>query len=261
MLKISNLNIKLYHAISLNDFSTYVSEGGILSRERLSKANPYFTRFFSDPKDMKLGCWNRTFGNFTDLGARFGQFVNCVPNAFGPINIVLSQSVLNELEDIKVTKVSISKQNYTPSEHDIPISSLHDFFIEKKGVHYPNNDSQGLEFSSSTECINWKHVAYILVDPIECNDKKLKCVVEEMLLKNGIEIKVIERKIKCKETLDNLLSFSHSLAGSLLHKHQRLEDIVPDQLTNWFDELNPIGKSILASWLTYTYNGTLLHLK
>ena len=68
---LSEVNTLLYHAIPLNDFKTYAKEGGILSRERLSSVNPYFTRFFSDPKDVKLKCWNRTFANFTDLGANF----------------------------------------------------------------------------------------------------------------------------------------------------------------------------------------------
>ncbi len=260
-MSISDLNTKLYHAISLNDFKTYAKKGGVLSRERLSRANPYFTRFFSDPKDIKLGCWDRTFGNFTDLGARFGQFANSVPNAFGPINIVLSEKVLSELDDVKVTKVSVSQQKYNPDEHDIPLSTLADFFIEKDKVHYPNKGSQGLEFSSSTECIDWKYVAYILVDPIEFNGKSLVSEVERILAENGIEKKVIKRKIKCEQTLGHLLNFSDSLAGSLLHKNESLEELVPDNLIKWFKELNPVGQAILASWLTYTYNGTLLHLK
>jgi hypothetical protein len=260
-LSISNLNIKLYHAISLNDFHTYIKEGGILSREKLSESNPYFTRFFSDPKDIQLGCWNRTFGNFTDLGARFGNFGNSVPNAFGPINIVLSKSVLNDLSDVKVTKVSISQQKYNANEHDVEMSKLSALFNENNGTHYPNNESQGLEFSSSTECIEWKHVAYILVDPIEFNGKSLKAEVERILSQNGIHKKVLHRNIKCEETLEHLLQFSGALAGSLLHKNQKLEDVVPENLSCWLSELNPIGKSILASWLTYTYNGTLLHLK
>ena len=260
-MSISDLNIKLYHAISLNDFHTYVKQGGILSREKLSNANPYFTRFFSDPKDIKLGCWDRTFGNFTDLGARFGSFVNSVPNAFGPINIILNKSVLSELEDIKITKVSISQQKYNPDEHDVAISSLGDHFLEKNGNHYPDSQSQGLEFSSSTGCIGWNHVAYILVDPIEFNGNELKTEVEKLLAENGIVKKVIERKIKCKDTLSHLINFSDSLAGSLLHKNENLDELVPDNLVEWCSGLNSTGKSILASWLTYTYNGTLLYLK
>lgn len=245
----------------MNDFNTYIKEGGILSREKLSEANPYFTRFFSDPKDMKLGCWNRTFGNFTDLGSRFGKFVNSVPNAFGPINIVLSENVLSELEDVKVTKVSISQQKYNPNEHDVVISSLGEYFIEKNGAYYPNSKSQGFEFSSSTDCIGWKHVAYVLVDPIDFNGKKLKSEVEKLLAEKGIDKRVIERNIECKDTLGHLLNFSDSLAGSLLHKNENLDELVPDCLTEWFSELNSTGKAILASWLTYTYNGTLLYLK
>lgn len=212
-------------------------------------------------RTQKILSWDKTFGNFTDLGARFGNFVNSVPNAFGPINIVLSKSVLNELEDVKITKVSISQQKYNPDEHDVAISSLGDYFIEKNGNHYPNNKSQGLEFSSSTDCIGWNHVAYVLVDPIDFNGKKLKSEVEKLLAENGIDKQVIERKVKCKDTLAHLLNFSDSLAGSLLHKNENLDELVPDILAEWYSALNSTGKAILASWLTYTYNGTLLYLK
>ncbi len=190
---LSEVNTLLYHAIPLNDFKTYAKEGGILSRERLSSANPYFTRFFSDPKDVKLKCWNRTFANFTDLGANFAFFDAACPNAFGPINIVLSNSALKSAlenqEDVKVTRVSISQQNYNPENHDVDIEDIGDMFDKKPARYYIKSEHRGLELSCSQQCIKWEHVAYILVDPINYAGKNLKQEVEEILFKNNIEKK------------------------------------------------------------------------
>ena len=97
------------------------------------------------------------------------------------------------------------------------------------------------------EDINPNHISTIGVD------FKIKNII--------IDKKVIKRNIKCEQTLGHLLNFSDSLAGRLLHKNEKLEDLVPNNLVTWFQKLNPVGNAILASWLTYTYNGTLLHLK
>lgn len=63
------------------------------------------------------------------------------------------------------------------------------------------------------------------------------------------------------DILKKLTEWSETLAGRLLHKNEDLQESVPAKLAEWYKQLPPVGRKILASWLTYTYNGTLLHLK
>jgi len=258
------ISFNLYHAIPLNDLKTYFEQGGILSRSRLSQENPYFTRFFSDPKDIKLGCWDRAFGNFTDLGARFGNFDNYCPNAFGAITLVLKQDLFNNLQDAKITSVSISQQSYDPQKHDVDIENLSSYFEQKGERFFVKPQYQGLEFSTSDAFVNLDNVGYILVDPIEYKGQRLIDRVGQLVEDFGVGCKVIPRKLKNEDSkkivLDSLVSWADSLGGTLLHKNQDLESIVPENLKSWLAASPKPGRPILASWLTYTFNGTLLHL-
>jgi len=258
------INFNLYHAIPLNDLRTYFEQGGILSRAKLSDANPYFTRFFSDPKDLKLGCWNRAFGNFTDLGARFANFESYCPNAFGAITLVLKPDVFESLGDVKITKISVSQQNYDPKAHDIDIENLKDCFSKKGERYFVKPNYQGLEFSSADEFIKLTNVAYILVDPIEykgqCLIEKVRSLVDEFDLGCKVIPRALKNEEQKKKILASLVDWADELGGTLLHKNQELASLVPADLEAWFDALPKPGRPILASWLTYTYNGTLLHL-
>ena len=265
LIEMPEFNVKTYHAIPLNDFKTYINQNGILSRRLLAEHNSYFTRFFSDPKDYELGCWNRTFGNFTDLGASFGNLDNYVPNAFGPITLVLKESTLCELKDVKVTRVSISQQNYDSKIHDVDYKSLSSCFESKPTGLYPKKEFRGLEFSSSSEKIELSKIAYIIVDPINFGGHGLFDVVSEFVKHKNLAINIRPRSLKNKEEkqviLNELIELSNKLHGSLLHKHIDISTYIPSSLSEWYSKLNTTGKAILASWLTYTYNGTLLHLK
>lgn len=100
---------RLCRAIQLNDLRSYVKEGGILSRKKLSAVNSHFTRFFTDAKDYELGCWDRTFGNFTDFGSTFYRNAKWSPNAYGPVTLVMRGDTLDELEEVRLTRCTITR--------------------------------------------------------------------------------------------------------------------------------------------------------
>ena len=260
----------IHHAISLNDFQIYLNERAILSRADLSELNPYYTRFFSDAKDVRTENWNRVFGNFTDYGSRFARpNTSAVPNAYGPILIIFKSNYFQSIIDdnsVRVTKKTISSNSFNPDTDLIDISTLHEYFeINPRGFYnYPKNEFNGIEFSCTQRLdISPATIHKIIIDPIYHNDIRLIDKVRELLTNYPTDIELTERELTQDkiDILRHLVSWSNSLNGRLLHKNINLRDHVPEHLQNWFDNLNDTGVKILASWLTYTYNGTLIHME
>ncbi len=256
---------RLYHAIQLNELRSYVREGGILSRKKLASVNSHFTRFFTDAKDYELGCWDRTFGNFTDFGSSFYRNTKWSPNAYGPITLVMHGDTLDELQEVRLTRRTITRVselsellNFDDYPHYFDTSDI------QKKLYYPLKNNNAMEFSCADDCIPWKHIKYVLVDPIEFCGVSLTDRVAALFQETGLETRIIERTTDCPESahiLSELINWADTLQGSLLHRSQNLKDTVPVSIKRWFDGLHDIAPRILASWLTYTYNGTLLHMK
>lgn len=260
----------MHHAISLNDFRIYLDERAILSRADLSELNPYYTRFFSDAKDVRTGNWNRVFGNFTDYGSLFAHTnTSAVPNAYGPILIIFKSNYFQNIvgnNSLRVTKKTISSSSFNPNTDFIDISTLHEYFeITSRGFYnYPKTEFKGIEFSCAQRLnISPDTIHKIIIDPIYHNDIRLIDKVQELLNNYSINVETIERRLTEDKIniLRHLVSWSNSLNGKLLHKNIILRDHVPEHLQIWFNNLNDIGVKILASWLTYTYNGTLIHME
>lgn len=255
----------LFHAIQLNDFRSYTSEGGILSRKKLASVNSHYTRFFTDAKDFEMECWARTFGNFKDFSLSFYQSGKWCPNAYGPVTLVMKGDVLDTLQDVQLTRRTIT--NISSSNERLKFSDYAHFFDtanDKSNRYYPLQEYSAMEFSCADECISWDNVIYILVDPIKYAEKSLKGIIEKLLSDKNISKKVIEREFKKEEDeiiLSGLIDWADRLKGSLLHRSEVLQNAVPSNLGSWFSCLNETGKRVLASWLTYTYNGTLLHMR
>ncbi|WP_017298355.1 hypothetical protein [Nodosilinea nodulosa] len=257
--------IRLYHATQLSDFETYLKCSGVLCREDLEAANPEFTKFFSDDKDKTDNNWNRTFGNFADFGARFANFDgSVVPNAYGPICIVFIPGLVEILSDFKATKISVATDGYEPDSHLISLDELPSHFEETQSGVFPTKTSSGMEFSCANRIIEFTNVAYIIVDAIDYNGSFLPDIITEKVSGAGLSIKVMPRKMKKPEEkqaiLSALLLWAATLGGKLLDENEELENSVPDELKGWLKGLNPKGRGILASWLTYIYSGTLRYL-
>ena len=243
--------IRLYHATQLCDFETYLECGGVLCREELEEANPKFTKFFSDEKDKANNNWNRTFGNFSDFGARFANFKgNVIPNAYGPICMVFNLGLVEKLSDFQATKISVATDGYKPESHFIPFSELPSHFEETQSGVFPIKTSSAMEFSCANRRVGFEHVAYIIVDAIHYNGRLLPDIITQKVNSMGLSIKVLPRKMKNTEEkqaiLSELLLWAAALEGKLLDDNEKLENSVPDSLREWLQGLNPKGRGILA---------------
>ncbi len=255
-------NVRFFHAINIADFTEYCRQHSILSRSILTEAYKDYTRFFSDNDDIKLGVWERTFGNLNDFGQYFWKYERAIPNAYGPITIVLNKHCWKALKDIQITRKTITAEDNEP----ISGSQIDEIFSLIKGRYQLKKGFTAAEVSTSDSRISLKDLAYILVDPFKVGKQPIRKHVLNILeetrcLGNLVtENQVIERQIHCpiqESRINQLLDWSRALAGKLIDTNESLQNSLPSELAEWFNDLEEWKQHILASWLTYTFNGTL----
>lgn len=264
--KLKSKEAKLFHAINFGDFVEYCRQRSILSRSVLADTFGEYTRFFSDDVDKELGVWAHTFGNLNDFGRYFWQFEAATPNAYGPITIVLGRKCWDGLSNIKVTKRTI-----TADENELlSAAQIDDAYEYVDGVYRLSAGFTATEVSTSNPIISLEYLAYILVDPFVIAGKALREHVLDALEETAClgevatEQQVIEGRIYCdpqEARIDYLLSWSRTLKGRLIDANEPLQTTLPSELAEWFADLEEWKQRILASWLTYTFNGTLRWLE
>lgn len=264
--KLKSKEARFYHAVNFADFREYCRQRSILSRSALAEGFKNYTRFFSDETDREIGVWERTFGNLNDFGRYFWSYESAAPNAYGPITIVLGRQCWDVLSGIQITKKTITAEG----NEIIPASGIDDAYECVDGVYRLRAGYTGLEVSSTDTRISLQHLAYILVDPFKVAGRPLREYVVDALREMGClgqivtEKQVIERRIYCgpqEARSEQLLAWSRCLAGRLIDANEPLENTLPQELKEWFEGLEVWKRRILASWLTYTFNGTLVWLE
>ncbi|MDX2109084.1 MAG: hypothetical protein SFY80_02470 [Verrucomicrobiota bacterium] len=262
--KLHSKSALFYHAVNLIDFKTYWREQAILSRAELSNIEPEYTRFFSDDTDREIEVFDRTFGNLNDLGKYIAKYKSATPNCYGPITLVFNQDVWATMEDIVITKNTITSAN----PHRITEEELDLVYSLSKGRYWLNRGYTACEVSSSSSKIPFTHLAYIIVDPLVVNAKSLRQYIwEEINAWQAPEKKFYvsagrlrERSladIQVPDLYGKLASWAEKLEGRLIVANEPLDNTVPEDLVEWFSALADWKRRILASWLTYTYNGTI----
>lgn len=264
--KLKSKEAKLFHAINFRDFVEYCRQRSILARSVLADSFGDYTRFFSDEVDKELGVWERTFGNLNDFGRYFWQFEAATPNAYGPITIVLGRQFWDGLSDIKITKRTI-----TADENELlSAAQIDDAYEYVDGVYRLRAGFTATEVSASNPRISLEYLAYILVDPLIVAGKPLRehvlAALEETACLGEVATakQVIERRVYCdpqEARIEHLLAWSRTLGGRLIDANEPLQNTLPPELAEWFDSLEEWKQRILASWLTYTFNGTLRWLE
>jgi hypothetical protein len=252
---------RFYHSTNLQDFLIYWNSRGVLSRDRLEKTFPEFTKFFTDEKDKSLGVWDRSFGNLYDFGSYFWSYERSTPNLYGPITLVYSPRVWHSLSDIRITKNTIVAED----PGSISPENWGDIYEEVNGVQRIKKGYTSCEVSVANGIIPFTHLAFILVDPIRVGklsvrDYLLSAISVDDSTFKLTEKRLIERRISCvaqEERMADLIKWSQNLKGSLITKNRPLDESLPSVLAEWFNALEDWKKRILASWLTYTYNGTV----
>lgn len=187
---LTNRQSKLYHACQLQDFRSYIKLGGIPSRNKLSNSKLEFTVFETDQIDKEHQLWDKVFGNFTDFGYNYAKPPNkSFPNPYGPIQIVLNPTALDEMSDIAISLRSAGSKNFNRDQECLKSSDEFKLLytnIEEKGdstdkyfafsktlnERFERTDCTSPEFNCNVpdEIIPFKYWAYVVVDNCSYKD-------------------------------------------------------------------------------------------
>lgn len=257
--------VSAYHATNLLDLATYLELRAIPSREVLS-ARP-FTRFFSDDRDVELGVWDSTFANLANLGNPFWFKSDWnVPNAFGPITLVLNPALWLAYNRFIVRDYSVTnKRARELEEHEVAAVLKPSGADGRHFVNAKDGKSYEVEFPINRVELSADVLAYLLVDPL---------VYEGVALVEAVKARAADtawlgesRVIACKVSdqgasarMALLVRWAAELGGRLLDNYEDLAETVPAELADWYHALSSGRQRGLASWLTYTFNGTLSQL-
>lgn len=264
--------IALHHATNLLDFRHYLDLRAIPSRKVLAAEGRRHTRFFSDAKDVALGIWDHTFANLVDSGNFFwtGTSAKSPPNAYGPISFVLNAKVWKHLGPFTVRDYSAVSKNSSEVKLADFKEKLKPYVASNGKTAYSVDATDGktyeIDVAVETIPLSPTYLAYILVDPMKINGASLVDHVTKLVQGPdwaGWSRKPAVRERKCtndtaQEIMAHLLRWAESLQGRLLHTTEHLSETVPPELKEWLSGLGKRNRA-LASWLTYIYNGTLLH--
>jgi len=97
----------LHHANSVTTSSTFLKQGGLLSRGFIEDHKLPQTQQSSDEIDKKYGLWHCVFVDHVDIHSRGGRKKG--PNQYGPVLFVLDLDVLLRLPE--GSKVLVTKMN------------------------------------------------------------------------------------------------------------------------------------------------------
>jgi hypothetical protein len=264
--KLHAINARFFHATNFIDFKTYWKEQSVVARSVLENSQSDFTRFFSDSKDRELGVWNKTFGNLSDMGVFTSLSSNAVPNAYGPITLVFSSDIWRKMPGLQITRRSIT----TGNPQYLCIQDIDLAFDQDSGKPKIREGYRACEASCSMEKMPFDHLAYVIIDPLKVGDLRLKDVVWDFVQNTPLRTqlfnltykRLIERRVKSDFPYDHLVNWAEKLSGRLIEDNEPLEKSVPEPLRHWFMSLGDnFKRRVLASWLTYTYNGTIKYMK
>lgn len=183
-LSLEKRSAKLFHACQLQDFRSYVELGGIPSRNKLANSKLDYTEFDTDKIDQAHDLWDKVFGNFSDFGSSFAKDTsNSFPNPYGPIQIVLNPSALDDMDDLAISLRSAGASDFDRAEECLTTAAqFNDIYVNSEPAgHYSDRfisfkDSLNSRFgrtnctspefncSIADEVISFDHCAYIIVD-------------------------------------------------------------------------------------------------
>ena len=253
---------RLYHAIHLRDFRTYCSQRAILSRAELRTNDPEnYTRFYTDEVDEQRGILGRTFGNIEDFGRLFWQHGNNIPNAYGPISLVFSSIVWEELSDIAVTPRGANERDFDLNKERLSEPALQECFRKVDGKWC--QVTFGLEVSAADSKVPFEAgLAFILVEPI--TEDFLRIVADAAATAGVSGRRVLMRKMFNRESLpedrvtllSNLTAWARRLEGNA-PEPEHLIEVAPPEVSTWLETVPRSRFGAVRAWLDYLYLGTL----
>lgn len=202
----------VYHTCQLRDFRSYLSLGGVPSRNLLKQSGLPFTAFDTDDVDQTNGVWDKVFFNFSDFGSGFANGGSGTPSPYGPICLVFEPSVLKPATDVAVTLRSAGATGFDREEEGLSLAELPNIYVkyafQKYNVQgkealkaaFPNHEvgtNPELNCSFPTQLAPLSSVRFMLVDPYPINPTNtLFAMVEGLVKAANTGKKVIERNAK-----------------------------------------------------------------
>lgn len=258
--KLKAANCRFYHAINLRAFSIYCSRAAVLSRTQLKLYDTSTTPFWSDQGDEQRGVMDRVFGNLYDFGEIFARARSQgAPNIYGPITLIMSPTIFDEMDDIVITKRSIVSNPGNWRDHALDDTAIDDMLI---GDDYGSPIAGGYHFSELS-CQNsflpFAALERVIVDPLNVEGTSIVDEVSRLISLSGVKVPVQARRYSNNEHLvllqglvDSLCAFRHDPGtGSLEFRD------VPAVIA----KMDRRYQRRFETWMTYFYFDTVCYIR
>ncbi|MGA7668799.1 MAG: hypothetical protein WBW04_00155 [Nitrolancea sp.] len=268
--------VKLYHACQLTDFESYLSVGGIPSREHLESNGYPFTAFHTDQGDDDKGVWDKVFLNLSDFGRTFALGGRGVPNPYGPILFVLRPEALYEVSDVAICLRSAGALDFSREKEALKtVADVERLFLNSDGGAYVKyaselrkefclEDAHDPEVSCSVGSgrLSIEHTSLIRVDPCVAQHASLLDRVMGFLDYQGYDCHVSKRSYKQgrQELLSELIAVLLNDPPPSFEELTRLENC-SNALREWTEVLRDrkLGWNF-DRYAQYLRSGTLIPL-
>ncbi len=131
-------NASVWHACQFRDLDSYLTLGGVPSRQRLTTSRLPFTRFRTDAADLRNGVWDKVFLNLGDYGEAFARGWIATPNSFGPIVIQLTPLALLETTSVAVCLRSAGATDFDPDKESLAeVADVDELFQNSHTAPFP----------------------------------------------------------------------------------------------------------------------------
>lgn len=269
-------NVYLYHACQYQDFCTYLTLGGIPSRQCMEQTQLSLTPFTTDNTDKKNGVWDKVFFNLDDFGRTFAKGGGATPNTYGPILFRFEPTALAEAIDVAICLRSAGAEGFRREQESLSsIADINDLFYypidHEYGTHRlkfkPKLQARFGTYAQTVEVsctlpkgsLSFKDLSDIIVDPYRFEGIDLRKIVENQADKARLETLVRKRQPDVDPKLYN--SLLRAVRNNLQSPSAFAQITSSEFLKKWALKIEETGGLLLKNYqryLTYLHTGTVV---
>lgn len=266
---------KLYHACQFVDFCSYVTAGGIPSRNLLQELNLPFTPFGTDERDHQNDVWDKVFLNLHDFGKTFAFGGAAVPNPFGPILFTMRPNTFSSANNVAICMRSAGATGFNREAEGIEIEQVESLFAYPIG---PGSQKSIVKFASGLQedfpdahnpevsCVidgqmfPLLNVLKITVDPYVINGRSLVACVRDFIQERGVNIRVDERT----PSAERLPLYNEFITLINNNRITSIETLLGGDISagmrNWANSINNAVRYQVPRFANYLRSGTITPL-
>lgn len=254
-------NVHFFHAMNLRDFSAYCRSRSLLSRTEMIESDPDYTEFWSDEIDSQRGVLSRVFGNVYDFAAIFARARDASsPNIYGPVTLVFSPEVYEEMVDIVLTQRSIVELEdpwRASALNDVQIDEMLEGSVYGDAIAAPYSFT---EVSCANPWLEWRHLKEVVVEPLVVGEVDLVGWVQQEVVRHQISVPVRARRYSNAEHLD-LLQHLVSSFEAYVPVDDRPDRVPFKHIPPEIERMPKKYVRRYELWATYFFNGTVAFLR